>query len=103
VKHQEVDRNSHNHHQYGRKPFAHAQPKKDIQQANLHKIVDNMTPHKARSIGLCGLFVEGKISSEYIVAHQSHPIACRVGNIRIGKHQEQAINAIMNQRTERTY
>lgn len=56
-----------------------------------------MTPHKARCIRLCGLFVEGKISSEYIVAHQSHPIACRVGNIRIGKHQEKAINAIMNQ------
>ncbi len=97
-----VDGNGYQHHENRRKPLARAQPKEKVEQSYLQKIVQQVATGKACGVALRGFAFESEVGGQSVIANQAHDIAGRIGKVGLGDEQTQAIDAVMNGRTDRS-
>lgn len=87
MKNQEIDRHYNNHYQYRCKQFNHPYPEKEIQQADLKQVIDQMTKSKANRIMRGWFGTKGEESSQEVVTDKSYSVPSRKGDIGVRNQQ----------------
>ena len=98
----EVDGDGDHHHEDRRQPLADARPQEKMEQADFQQVIDNMAAGKARCIAFRGPSSESEVGGQPIVADEPHAVTRRIGKGRIGEEQAETVDAVMDERTERT-